>query len=189
MFVEYITYYTVCVFFIVLSILVLIPFALLFLRLLSISANGFFGILISIVCAIMVPYGIYKTIERNVEPYRVSMMRDYMPMMYKKEICPETRFPYSIDSSITYDVYVCYPIETNMRKKAEAWYNKNRSDIMMQCLEKANPQYKFRCDSATKEYFNGMLEVDLKRTNIEQMIESGAKKFKFQAATAREGVY
>lgn len=188
MFYEYILYYGVC--FLYGILLVGIVFSALLLALwigLSISKD-IIGAFLAMMIVFVIPYATYTNIQKEVESYRIPFMRNFTPSLYKKEICPQTAFAYLIEHSITYNVALCYPEETKLRVKADAWYKKRWGSLMQECLENANPIFKHRCESAAKEYFRGMMENDLKHVTFEQMVAAGEKRFSFYSASAREGM-
>lgn len=188
MFYEYILYYGVCFLYgIILASLVFFVF-LISLWIGLKNSKGFIWAAIACMFIFAIPYATYTNAQKEVEPYRISFMRNFTPSLYKKEICPQTAFAYLIEHSITYNVALCYPEETKLRVKADAWYKKRWGSLMQECLENANPIFKHRCESAAKEYFRGMMENDLKHVTFEQMVAAGEKRFSFYSASAREGM-
>lgn len=185
---EYILYYGVAVLYYVMLVAIIVPAFMLALWLAATISKDFIGACIAIMLVYSIPVGIYTSIDNGVEDYRLSFKRDFAPELYKKEVCPNTSFPYSIDSDITYNVVRCYPVETKIRVRAEKWYRSKWGSLMQQCQEKANPIFKHRCESAAKEYFNGMMMVDIKHSTFEQMVEAGEKRFSFYSASAQEGM-
>lgn len=189
MFIESIIYYTCFSLFVIMCVLLLLPIWLLVTKALTYIISDTIGLCIALVIIIGSPFFVYSQLSKEFEQSRINFKKDFFTELYKKEICPKTVFPYTINSSITYEVSICFPKETKMRLYAEKIYNEKKAGLISNCIEKANPRYKYRCESVIKEFFNGMLSVDLRNSTIGDMLMQGYARYYRYEETTREGVY